>query len=179
MDWPRARAILLAAFMLVNGLLAYALWGPSVAGSATIGRTSPAYVQSVRTRLADLGLELAVAIPTPPAMMPQFLRVEYDSTPDFPEFRVEHSTRRPGSYEIRPRAFELGSARVEPSVERATGIVRYRPAARGAAARDVRLDQRQSVRQAADEYLRAEGQSRSDMRFTRVYPAAEGLGRHG
>lgn len=177
MDWPRARAILLMAFTVVNGLLAYAVWGPSVSGSAVIGRSDQAHLQTVRARLGELGMDLAVAIPNAPPLVPQFLRVEYNRTPDIPHVRAELFGDIHGRFvdQLEVRALELGDSALEPSVDRATGVVLYQPFARGSAAREIRLENRQAVRQAIDEYLRSEGLHRTDSRFTRFFPAGEAL----
>lgn len=156
MDWPRARAILLVAFAVINGLLAYAVWGPPVTtGQTAIGRGDPAHFQAVRARLTELGLDLAVAIPQSPSLMPQFLRVEYDMTSQ--------------------TASGAGEPVGRPQVERATGAREFHPQAQGTAAREVRLDNKQAVRQAAEEYLRTEGLYRVDTRYTRTYSAGDGL----
>jgi hypothetical protein len=175
-DWPQARAILLITFAVVNGLLAYAIWGPSSAGSGTTGRSDPAQLQAVRDRLSELGLDLAVQIPQKPTPVPQFLRVQYEPTPDLPFIRYETSGGRLDSLidPSRPR-LDTTSAHLEPTVDRATGVVRYRPLGRGAAAREVRLENRSAVRQVVEEYLRAEGMFRQDARFSRFYPAGEGF----
>lgn len=165
MDWPRARAILLVAFTLINGLLAYAVWGPSVTGNTAVGRGNPGHIQTVRARLGELGLDLAVAIPQSPSLMPQFLRVEYDTTPE---------ALLPGNESIgRPVVGQPGGGGLQ--AERATGVRLLDLQAQGTAAREVRLDNKQAVRQAAEDYLRVEGLYRPDSRFTRTYPAGDGL----
>ncbi|HEY8345831.1 MAG TPA: hypothetical protein VIL07_00985 [Symbiobacteriaceae bacterium] len=144
MDWPKARAILLVAFLLVNGVLAYAIWGPdrSLPG---LGRSSHAQeVEQVRTALAERGIILpaSVTVPeTPPPM--RFLRVEFRPTPPSVLPPNESSSR------------DLEPARFLPDPD--SGALIYYAWEQGAGSRDIRPENRSQVQQVAEEYLRRRG----------------------
>lgn len=136
MDWPKARAILLAAFCMVNLVLAYAIWGPSSSFPGMGGSTYAQEVAQVRDTLAELGVHLpqSVIVPkTPPPM--RFLRVEYRP------FAGDEGAKAP-----------LGIWRDPES-----GALVYHPGGQGSASREIDLKDRTQVEQAAMSYLREQG----------------------
>lgn len=152
MDWPRARAILLVAFTVVNLILAYSIWAPSEVFS---GLSEPPHlrtVDQVRARLLDSQLILpqSVTVPRTPGSM-HFLHVEYRPTPDLLEWPSE-SFGNPTPYigRLDPAVLE----RLKPTLDPATQAVIYHPNGTGSAAHEVRLDNRTQVHQVAEEYLR-------------------------
>lgn len=148
MDWPKARAILLVAFMVVNLVLGYSIWGPTETPSGVAGTPN---LDQVRARLAEGSLVLppSVDLPRVPDAM-QFLHVEYRSTPDFLASPSEesgtasHDPSIPGS---------LGDIRSLFTLDPDTQAYVYRPEATGSAAREVNLDNPNQVQQAAEAYL--------------------------
>jgi hypothetical protein len=80
-DWHKARAILIAAFTLVNAFLAYQLWGGSARQAGSLVPSLPAQLQEVRDRLAVGDIQLAATIPTavPPLTFLRVRRPETDS----------------------------------------------------------------------------------------------------
>lgn len=136
MDWPKARTILLAAFLVVDVILAYAIWGPSF---SFLGMGSPTYAQEVaevRETLADLGVELpqSVTVPETPDSM-RFLRVEY--------LPLTSADGGP---------VPLGIWRDPDS-----GALVYHPGAQGSAARQTSLEDSTQVKETARDYLSQQG----------------------
>ncbi|HEY3365323.1 MAG TPA: hypothetical protein VGK74_09760 [Symbiobacteriaceae bacterium] len=141
MDWPKARAILLAAFTVVNLILAYSIWGPSGVFPGDVSEASPAQqLDKLRATLLDLQVTLpsTVAVPKTPAPMP-FLKVEYRPTPDY--------VRLPGE-------FFQGTPGLKPEVDKESKELIYRPGATGMAAREIKLDNHRQVQEAVEEFMR-------------------------
>lgn len=136
MDWPKARAILLAVFCMVNLVLAYAIWGPSSSFLGMGGSTYAQEVAQVRDTLADLGVQLpqSVVVPKTPAPM-RFLRVEYRPLTSAEGGQVPLGTWR------------------DPD----SGALVYHPGGQGSASREVDLKDRSQVEQAATAYLLEQG----------------------
>jgi hypothetical protein len=154
MDWPRARAILLAAFTVVNIVFAYALWGPSGITFGSTEASHEAQVDSLRKTLASRGVYLstAVAIPKTPSPM-RFLHVQHRMTPEFPQWLAEFSGR--GSTQPSGTPMVEGPAEhLNPTIDPETQAIIFRPEARGLAAREMRLESRIHVQQTVDEYLK-------------------------
>lgn len=143
MDWPRARAILIAAFAVVNLILAYSLWGPK--GELDPGEpTARSQLVQLRTRLDERGIILpsAVTLPTTPAPM-RFLRVEFRANPTNPAPWDEPSE---GAAVSRLRSRYDASTQetvLEPAGGEGTG--------------PVDLSDRLLLRQTAEDFLRAHG----------------------
>lgn len=152
MDWPKARAILLAAFLVVNLVLAYAIWGPSAAPSGVAGAPD---LDQIRARLLESSLVLptSVDVPRVPAAM-QFLHVEYRPTPEIPA----------------PSGEVSGTA---PDDKPDTQAYVYRPGATGDAARVVNLESPSQVQRAANDYLHQLGLLPDDAVVSGVYPRPE------
>lgn|GEM_PF-6657249 len=136
LDWPKARAILLAAFCMVNLVLVYTIWGPSSSLLGMGGSTYAQEVAQVRDTLAELGVALpqSVAVPKAPPPM-RFLRVEY-------------------------RPLTSGEGGKVPSGiwrDPESGALVYHPGGQGSASREVDLKDRSQVEQAAMAYLREQG----------------------
>ena len=170
MDWPKARAILLVAFTLVNLILAYSLWGPDGLFPHVATAPSERQVQQLKATLSDLGLELAAPVPDSPQAM-SFLRVKYVSTLDFPVYQPEVSGRQ---------AFPFGDSAPLPSdgpldhpapmINRETQAVEYHPGATFGAAMNLNLQDRNSVRAAVTRYLVAEQILPAGAQFSAIYP---------
>lgn len=142
MDWPKARAIMIVAFVLVNAVLAYSIWGPA---GETFGADAPKkeQIEQLRSTLADRGLTLppSVTVPTAPASM-RFLHVAAQPTPEFLNPRTEVSGRP-----VQDNFLEKAS------IEPGTGAILLRTQAKGDAAREIKIDNRLQVQQAAEQYL--------------------------
>lgn len=176
MDWTRARAILLMAFTMVNLVLVYSIWGPSNALPTMAGPSSRVQVEQLRTRLSDRGLLLpsGVLVPaTPPPM--RFLRVEYHPDLTFSQLHAEVFRRGIPEWESQPRAFEGTTGNPEPTLDPETRAILYRPGATGPAARDVRLDSRTQVRQAAEEYLKYQLLMPEGAQLSGIFPRETGM----
>jgi hypothetical protein len=154
-DWPRARAILLAAFAVVNLMLAYTIWGPNASIPGPLAASQQQSIMQLRQTLSGQGLVLPshLTIPRTPEPM-RFLRVELPATPVL--------ERGPGE-------LSHGPQNIQPEVDPETQALVYRPAARGLAAREVRLDNTDQVWKAAEEYLRAMGLFPSNAHFSGVF----------
>lgn len=140
MDWPKARAILLAAFTMVNLILAYAVWGPG-AGFPGLAEASPAQqAEKLRATLLDLQVVLppTVTVPKTPEPM-QFLRVEYRPTPDYVQVPGEHFK---------------GPLGLKSEIDKDTRELIYRPKAQGAAAREMRLENHRQVQESVEDFMR-------------------------
>lgn len=133
MDWPKARAILLAAFTAVNLILAYFIWGPSGVLPGVTDATHQQVVEQVRSTLAERGIILpsSVTVPRTPGPL-RFIYVEYRPTPADSTARVELSG----------------------GVDPETQAMVYQLDAIGSAARELKLENRHQVQQAVEEYLR-------------------------
>lgn len=162
MDWPRARAILLAALLLVNLVLAYAIWGPSGIFPELTGVPLRQQVQQVRATLLERGFDLTAQVPPTPGPM-SFLRVEYKPTLVIPNGADEPSVKPIPARE----AVEQG-----PSLEPATQAVVYRPRASGRATRELKLDNEAQVKAEVQQYLQAERLLPGDAMYTGYYPQA-------
>lgn len=166
MDWPRARAILLAAFAVVNLILAYSIWGPS---NLTPDDSAP-QVQSatqLRAMLMDRGLVLptTVVVPrTPPPM--RFLHVESVPTPEMEEWFAALFGET-----ARGRTTNLQYLR--PVTDPETKAMVIWANALGPAARDVKLDNRDQVLKVAEDYLQHVALMPKDARFGGFYPRKE------
>ncbi|MGE5675216.1 MAG: two-component system regulatory protein YycI [Mycobacterium leprae] len=157
MDWPKARAILLAAFTVVNLILAYSIWGPrglftSVADPSYEGR-----VEQVRATLQDRGIILptTVTVPRPPEAM-RFLHVEAGEIPDLLWWAGDSATRGADRLPGLGALYGAGS-QLKPTLDKESQAVIYRPGAVGSAAHEVRLDNRHQVEQLAEDYLKQVG----------------------
>lgn len=174
MDWPRARGILLIAFLLVNLILAYSVWGPTALFPDVIGSQTRQQAIQVRTRLSERGFDLAVGIPPTPGPM-RFLRVEYRPTLEFPNTGIEPSLRPQSSIETpMPLAFDGALGHPVPSIEKGTQALIYRPNATGTAELDVRLDHHNELEQDVRRYLRAEQILPAGAQFSGVFPKPTG-----
>jgi hypothetical protein len=166
-DWPRARAILLAAFIMVNLLLAYSLWSPG--GLPGLSAASePRQIEQLRARLFERGLVLpnAVSVPRSPEPL-RFLYVEYRPTPGLAAIGSEFSGKVPPT-----SVFTARHAWMSPSFDPATQVVLYRPQADRTAEREVRLDNRQQLIQAAEEFLSQESLMPARAVFSAILPQA-------
>lgn len=168
MDWPKARVILLAAFTVVNFILAYSVWGPTgVFGQGATPHQEQ--VQQVRATLLERGFELQAAVPRTPGPL-SFLRVEYSPTLEFPHPYSEPSGRDMAQYAIiEPRAFDRWTSHLEPSVDIQTQAILYYPRATGTAAGPLDLTDRSSLVLTAREYLRGEQLLPAGAQFTGVF----------
>lgn len=158
MDWPRARSILLAAFTVVNLLLAYTLWGPDGKFPAFSGAATRAQGEQLRLRLAERGLVLqpGTQLPnTPPPM--GFLRVEYHPDLILGQFPHASSTAEHGG-----------------TLDPATRAIIYKPNATGPAARTVKIENKAQVRLAAEEYLQSQSLLPADGVFSHVILREDG-----
>lgn len=165
MDWPRARAILLAAFMMVNLLLAYSLWSPG--GLPGLSAASePRQIEQLRGRLFERGLVLpnAVSVPRSPEPL-RFLYVEYRPTPGLATGGSESSGVVPPESALIAR-----HAWMSPHFDTTTQAVIYHPQADGTAEREVRLDNRQQVVQVAEEFLSLESLMPDRAVFSAILP---------
>ncbi len=159
MDWPRARAILLAAFTVVNLILGYAIWAPDGAFLSGTAASRQQQIDLVRSTLAQYGLVLpaSVYIPDTPEPM-RFLHVEYRTTPIFPSYTPEFSGASPGH---QSNSVHLGMEQLldhlKPVIDSDTQAVVYRPGATGLAARPVRGADRAEVQRTVERYLRDVG----------------------
>lgn len=168
MDWPKARAILLAAFAMVNLLLAYSLWNPGgLPGLSTV--SEPRQVEQLRAKLFERGLVLpnSVSIPRSPQSL-RFLYVEYRLTPGLATVGTEFSGKVPGESVVTDRHAWM-SPRFDPS----TQVVFYQPRGNGTAAREVRLENRQQVIQVAEEFLSQEALMPNHTEFSAILPQDE------
>jgi hypothetical protein len=151
-DWPRARAILLAAFTVVNLILAYSIWGPSGLSLELSTSSSQQSVHQLREKLLAGGLVLpsSVIVPrTPPPM--RFLHVEAVPTPELTDWTTELFEQGPVSG---PRDSFGPDDRLVPMVDPETHAVVLWPHATGAAAREVKLDNKEQIQKATEDYLR-------------------------
>lgn len=144
MDWPRARAVLLVAFTIVNLVLAYSLWGP--AGMRPIGAQPSARSQLVQLRslLDERGLILPSGVVVPETPLPmKLLRVEY--RPDLEILDVRNEL----SFGDQP-ALSFHS-RLDPG----TQAIIIEPLASEGGMPPINFADRAQVREAAEEFLEA------------------------
>ncbi|BDG61818.1 hypothetical protein [Caldinitratiruptor microaerophilus] len=155
MDWPRARAILLVTFTLVNLLLGVRLWASGRRQPGADPGLASLQLSEVRARLAEQGFRLTARLEAHPPVRP-LLRL---SPPD-------------------PRSVEAVAARLAspgPGTARAEagGVVVYRPALPWG--RAPRPGDR-GAREAAEAFLRATGlASFVDLAPSRVRTPEPGL----
>lgn len=152
MDWPRARAILLAAFTVVNLILAYSVWGPTAlvpyVAEAPEGQTMEQFRETLLNR--KLILPVSVVLPRTPAPM-RFLRVEAPPTPDLMKWSAEVSGRMTT---LAGKGDTAAAESLRPQVDPKTRAVEFHPKANGPAARELRLDNRTDLVQKVEDYLR-------------------------
>lgn len=167
MDWPKARAILLAAFTVVNLILAYSIWGPNSLPADLTDVQERQTPTQLRSTLIDRGLILpaTVTIPRTPGPM-QFLHIEWPSTPDYEQWNPEdsltvNSHTPPGMEHLRPL--------VDPE----TKATVFRIEATGTAARDLKLDNREQVQRFVDDYLRQVALLPAGARYSGYFPRSE------
>jgi hypothetical protein len=150
MDWARARLILLVAFTAVNLSLSYFIWGVDGTSGLTASRDSRQQLDKLRVDLAQRDVHLAPSVTIPPTPEPMsFLRVVH----------------RP----VSPTAVqnpEGASLLVDPH----TGVLTFRPSARGQAAREIKLENRAQVQQVALEYTRSTNLLPAEAQFLGLYP---------
>lgn len=153
MDWPRARAILLAAFTVVNLILAYSIWGPTGLVPDLVDATQNQSMNQFRETLLNRKLLLPpnMVLPRTPEPM-RFLRVELPPTPEFLEWSAEVSgmpPHRANAPDVPPLSMSVQSA-----MDADTRAMVYSPHATGAAAREVKLENHDQVLKLAEDYLR-------------------------
>lgn len=174
MDWPKARAILLAAFAAVNLILAYSIWGPNRFFPDVYELTDQQHFDQVRARLADQGLHLPLSVQVPRVPEPmRFLHVEYRSTPDFPDWLAELSGERVARPPHPGRDLIDFLEWLSPGLDESSHAIVYRPKAQGPAARAVKLDSRTQVQQAAEDFLRFTALLPPHAVFSGIFPQPE------
>lgn len=134
MDWARARLILLVAFTAVNLSLAYLLWGGAARGLMADHATSRGERDRVQIELATRGVQLDPAVIIPPTPQPMsFLRVFHQ-----------------------PATLTTDTIEGSPvSVDSQTGMLTVRPSGKGAAGRELKLENLNQAQQFATEYGRS------------------------
>lgn len=80
MDWPRARAILLVSFTVLNVVLILFLWVPGVGAWGALQPNSPEHMREVQARLKEVGAELRAPLPEAGSVVP-LLRVSRTLAP--------------------------------------------------------------------------------------------------
>lgn len=165
-DWARARAYLLTAFLVVNLILAYSIWGPTATLPSLTEVPQGETLEQFRETLANrkLVVPISLSLPRTPAPM-RFLRVESPPTPDFLQWAFEISaiTVLNQAHDVTALAESL-----HPTIDPQTKAVDYFPRAVGPAAREVRLEEREQVVSFAEEYLRLMALLPADARYTGV-----------
>lgn len=158
MDWPRARAVLLGAFTIVNLLLIFSLWGPT--GMRPMGAQPSARSQLVQLRslLDERGLILpsGVAVPETPEPM-KLLRVEF--RPDLENWagQGELSKDQTSKLTFHSRLdHDTQAIIMEPLVPEPLGS-------------PLDLDDRAQVRQLAEGFLRENQLLPSDAEFSGIF----------
>lgn len=166
MDWARARGYLLTAFLVVNLILSYSIWGPTATLPYLSEEPQGQTYEEFRETLANRKLVVpdSLSLPRTPAPM-RFLRVETPPTPDFMQWAFEISAilRRNDAHDDTALAESL-----RPTVDPQTKAVNYFPRATGPAAREVKLDSREQVIRFAEDYLRLMALLPTDARFASV-----------
>jgi hypothetical protein len=167
MDWPKARAILLAAFSALNLLLALVVWGPEWLFPSYAEQSYREQVERHRETLAAGGLVLpaSVALPRTPGPM-RFLRVQYQPTPEIPVEAGELYQKVLPLKGVRwHEGYDPRTAVIDPE----TQAVVYEPAAQGAAARPLNLENLKEVQQAVEEYLQQQNLLPRGVSLSRVF----------
>ena len=161
MDWTRARAILLAAFAVVNLILAYSLWGPKGEMDPSEPTARSQLVQ-LRARLDERGLLLpsGVTVPTTPAPM-RFLRVEFRQDPTKSGSSGEVSEGAADGAGLRAR-YDAGT--------RETVLV---PVNRDEQT-PVDLSDRVALREAAEDFLREHGLLPAEVQLSGIFLREDG-----
>lgn len=155
MDWARARLILLVAFTAVNLSLAYLLWGESARGLIVDQGSSRVERDQLRVNLLQRGADLDPSVVLPPLPQPmRFLRVVH----------------QPATL---PTDLVLNGAGL--SVDSQSGLIGFLPGAKGAAARELKLENRASVTQFAQEYGRSINLLPPEAQVTGIYPLDSGF----
>lgn len=155
MDWPRARAILLVTFTLVNLVLGVRLWASDRGQPGADPGLASLQLSEVRARLAEQGFRLT-ARPGAHPPVPPLLRL---SPPDVRS--------------VEAVAARLASPGPGAAQEEAGGVVVYRPAVPWG--RAPRSGER-GAREAAEAFLRATGlASLADLAPSRVRMPGPGL----
>lgn len=170
-DWHKARAILIAAFTLVNAFLAYQLWGGPGRLAGALVPSLPAQLQEVRDRLAAGNIQLASSIPTavPPLT---FLRVKRPE-PDLDSLIRVFFADRDGVIiraEGKTVVVRTGAEDIKLSPR---GTLVYRNQGLSAGAADGGLD-RGAARQKAEEFLRERYGLPADARPDFAVPVGDG-----
>jgi len=170
-DWPRARAILLVAFTVVNLFLAYSIWGPTGFLAGLARDAHPENVSQLRRTLLERGLDLpvTVAVPRSPVSM-RFLHVEVPPTPEYPDRAAEPSGD--GQYRL-GTASQPNGMPIRPSIDEESRAAVYWPRGAGLAAREVKLDNTERVLRVAEDYLHQAGLMPFGARFMAIRPRAE------
>ncbi|HYF92959.1 MAG TPA: hypothetical protein VD969_12030 [Symbiobacteriaceae bacterium] len=152
MDWPKARAILLAAFTVVNLILAYSVWGPTALFPGQTDTPQGQTLEQFRETLSNWKLTLApnVLLPRTPDPM-RFVRVEFQPTPDLMKWSSELSGVAP---DMSGRDDLAAAESLQPHINPQTQAMEYFPLAKGLAARSVTLTESREVTALAEDYLR-------------------------
>jgi hypothetical protein len=165
-DWARARAYLLTAFLVVNLILAYSIWGPTAMLPYLSEEPQDQTYEEFRETLANrkLVVPVTLSLPRTPAPM-RFLRVESPPTPDFLQwaFEINAITRRNDAHDDMALVESL-----RPTIDPQTKAVSYFPRATGTAAHEMKLDNREHVIRVAEEYLRLMALLPADARVASV-----------
>jgi len=165
-DWARARAYLLTAFLIVNLILAYSIWGPTATLPYLTEEPQGETYEEFRETLANrkLVVPINLSLPRTPAPM-RFLRVESPATPDFMEWAFEISAITSGNSAHADTAL---AESLQPTIDPHTKAVDYFPRAIGPAALEIELENREQVIRIAEDYLRLMALLPSDARFANV-----------
>lgn len=155
MDWARARVILLVAFTAVNLSLAYLLWGESARGLIADHGGSRVELDQLRVDLLQRGVELDPSVVLPPTPQPmRFLRV------------VHQPATLPPDLILNGAGF---------SVDSQSGLIGFQPGAKGPAARELKLENRGTVTQFAQEYGHSINLLPPEAQMTGIYPLESGM----
>lgn len=155
MDWARARLILLVAFTAVNLSLAYLIWGESARGLIANHGSSRVERDQLRVDLLQRGVELDPSVILPPTPQPmRFLRV------------VHQPATLPTDLILDGAGF---------SVNAQSGLMGFQPSAQGAAARELKLENRNTVTQFAQEYGRSVNLLPPEAQVSGTYPMDAGM----
>lgn len=155
MDWARARLILLVAFTAVNLSLAYLIWGESAHGLIADRGSSRVERDQLRVSLLQRGVELDSSVVLPPTPQPmRFLRV------------VHQPATLPPDLILNGAGF---------SVDSQSGLIGFQPGAKGPAARELKLENRGTVTQFAQEYGHSINLLPQEAQVSGIYPLESGL----
>jgi len=169
-DWPQARSILLVAFMLVNLLLGYSIWGPSGVFPELTGLPHREQDNQIRLTLIERGFELASPLPVTPERLP-FLLVEYRPTLVIDHFTNElFGTPSFLDTELRRSLFDGSQGWAEPIYDPVSQVISYQLGATGAAAKSWRLENKEQVQNEVVDYLRTQHILPKDAEFHGIYP---------